>query len=59
MRVRLFVDLDIATPGGDGHFVVIKGAIELSMGGYGGIVVGLSEEIDGDFSLWKQLVPES
>jgi len=59
VRVRLFVDLDVATHGDKGHLVVVKGAIKLSMGGYGWCGVGLSEEIDGDFGLWQELVPEA
>ncbi len=58
-RVRLFVDLVVATHGGKGHLVVIIGAIKLSMGGYGWCGVGSLEELDGDFGLWKELVPES
>ena len=58
-RVRLFVDLVVAMHGGKGHLVVIKGTIKLSMGGYGWCGIVLSEEIDGAFGLWKELVSES
>ena len=35
------------------HFVVVKGSIQVGVGGDRGCGVGLSEQVDGDLSLWK------
>lgn len=49
--IGLLVDLDITSHGGERHFIIIEGAIEMRIGGNCWSGVGLSQEVNSDLSL--------
>ena len=57
-HIRFYVYLNFAPHWSQWHLVVVEVSVKVGIDGDCGRGIGLVEEVNGNFSLWKQFVPK-